>query len=73
MKKCPKCSVDVYQEYCPLCGRSLGEPVSPEVNYPRYILRPNRKSDFVKKLFLFLTISIVLITMYVNIFTYSLY
>jgi len=63
--------VDVYPQHsvCPLCGKSLGAPVPSETSYPRYIRNNARNKFIIKKLFLFVTIVVCAISIFVNLFT----
>ncbi len=71
MNRCHKCCADLYQEKCPLCGSRLGEPLKSVIDYPQYGFYNHKKKEFIKKLILFLTISTILITVYINAVTFS--
>ncbi|MGL4483327.1 MAG: hypothetical protein ACRCUS_00085, partial [Anaerovoracaceae bacterium] len=71
MNKCPNCSVSVYQQKCPLCGFEFDLVTDTKNSYPMYVHKEKKKRNFVKRLYLFLAINTVLITSFINVFTYE--
>lgn len=70
MNRCENCCVNVYSKQCPLCGKVFDNCLPSETDYPSYNLNANKKLDFLAKLILFLSISTILVTVFINIFTY---
>ncbi len=71
MKKCNNCNVQVYEseKICPLCYTKLGESKDSEVLYPQYKNIISEKSPL-KHLPLFITATVILICVYINLFTH---
>ncbi len=71
MKKCNNCNVNVYnsEERCPLCYTYMGKKDENAVLYPEYNHIISEKSPL-KHLPLFITATIIIICIYINIFTH---
>lgn len=73
---CPNCSVTIIgkKDYCPLCGGNVNSKQAEELFFPDYesIYEPTKKIS-TKKILLFLMISIITISIILNIVTYETY
>ncbi len=73
--RCRKCKVNVNGEICPLCKAKTDDIENSSAdyscNYPKY--PKNRKSwrEILKKSTIFITVSLTLISVFINIFTYE--
>jgi hypothetical protein len=65
-------SVHPQHEDCPLCGHRLGAPVSSDTSYPCYGTAEHNAGFTVERFLLFFAIAASAITVFVNVFTYSL-
>ena len=71
MNKCISCGVKIHSQHsnCPICGKSLGQPVPSDTSYPRYMQCNDRDRFIIKKLFLFIAIVVCAISIFINLFT----
>ncbi|MGG1633274.1 DUF6320 domain-containing protein [Paenibacillus sp. FSL K6-3182] len=75
MRLCNRCnvSVDDQHDYCPLCSRPLGNRGNSASEYPSYAKLHQETAVFTRtKLFLFLTISAIVLSITINLLTLQL-
>lgn len=72
MNKCEKCGVNVYEseKRCPLCHSEMLNVNETNVQYPKYKDIIKEKSPL-KSIPLFVSTAIIIISIYINIFTYG--
>lgn len=73
MNKCVDCKVEIFSNHamCPLCGRHMENVQQCDIQYPKYTQPTERKNFLVKKCFLFLSLSIIILCIFINFFTYK--
>ncbi|ODJ51625.1 hypothetical protein BFR40_06370 [Brochothrix thermosphacta] len=75
MTKCIRCHVNIAEQHlhCPLCGHSLKEEKSAQTTYPDYTIHYKKVNRISKeKIFLFLSISVVMVALTINLLTLNL-
>ena len=75
MKKCNECNIDVnsIRKTCPLCGQLLKADKEKSIDYhlyPQY-LHTEKKANLVLRIFLFISLVVILVSMLINLLTYN--